>query len=61
MSYEAAGLKEGYQHPSKNGSGSCGILITAAKVDVTNPATLSAELFGGVTQVCGTPNALLQF
>uniref|UniRef100_A0A383VGR7 NADH:ubiquinone oxidoreductase intermediate-associated protein 30 domain-containing protein n=1 Tax=Tetradesmus obliquus TaxID=3088 RepID=A0A383VGR7_TETOB len=49
--FEAAGLKEGYQQPSGNGSGSGGILITAAGVDVTNPATLSAELFEGVTQV----------
>ncbi|WIA12335.1 hypothetical protein OEZ85_012388 [Tetradesmus obliquus] len=49
--FEAAGLKEGYQQPSGNGSGSFGILITAAGVDVTNPATLSAELFEGVTQV----------
>lgn len=49
--FEAAGLKDGYQQPSGNGSGSGGILITAARVDVTNPATLSARLFESVTQV----------
>jgi hypothetical protein len=50
--FEASGLKEGYQQPADNGSGgSGGILITEAGVDVTNPATLTADLFKGVTQV----------
>jgi hypothetical protein len=53
--FHAAGLKEGYQTLIEDGSsssgGSGGILITAAGVDVTDPATLTAELFEGVTQV----------
>jgi hypothetical protein len=58
--FEAAGLKEGYQQPAQDGSsssGSGGILITAAGVDVTDAATLTAELFEGVTQV--RPNELV--
>eukprot|EP00878_Enallax_costatus_P001050 GHUV01001185.1.p1 GENE.GHUV01001185.1~~GHUV01001185.1.p1 ORF type:complete len:643 (+),score=165.16 GHUV01001185.1:143-2071(+) len=43
--FESCGLKEG------NSSSSGGILITAGGVDVTNPETLTAELFQGVTQV----------
>lgn len=46
--FSSADLKEGYQ--SKNAKG--GILITSEGVDVTNPDTLTAELFEGVTQVC---------
>jgi hypothetical protein len=50
--FGASGLVEGYQQPSNSGKGgSGGILITEAGVDVTNPATLSAGLLKGVTQV----------
>lgn len=51
--FSAAGLQEGYQQPAQQGTagGSGGILITAGDVDVTNPATLTAGLFEGVSQV----------
>lgn len=48
--FTEAGLKEGYQNGSGR-SGSGGILITEAGVDVTNPDTLTQQLFEGVTQV----------
>ncbi|KAI8465804.1 MAG: complex I intermediate-associated protein 30-domain-containing protein [Monoraphidium minutum] len=43
--FSGMGIQEGRQ---AEGSG---IMFTAAGVDVTNPATLNAELFAGVTQV----------
>lgn len=53
--FSEAGLKEGYQVPAEGSSassgGSGGILITEAGVDVTNPDTLTKQLFEGVTQV----------
>lgn len=55
--FSEAGLREGYQVPAEEGSSSSsasssGILITEAGVDVTNPETLTKQLFEGVTQVC---------
>jgi hypothetical protein len=52
--FTEAGLVEGYQVPADSSSSSSskgGILITEAGVDVTNPATLTKQLFEGVTQV----------
>jgi hypothetical protein len=51
--FSEAGLQEGYQNLGQGGSssGSGGILIVEAGIDVTNPDTLTKQLFGGVTQV----------
>jgi hypothetical protein len=45
--YGGLGLKEGFQGPGRSG----GILFTAAGIDVSDAATLTADLFKGVTQV----------
>lgn len=47
--FAAEGLLEGYQRPEQRAGG---VLFTASGIDVTNPSTLSAGLFEGVTQVC---------
>jgi hypothetical protein len=50
--FTEAGLQEGYQNPGQgSNSGSGGILIVEAGIDVTNPDTLAKQLFQGVTQV----------
>lgn len=56
--FTEAGLQEGYQQAadgsdssSSSSGGSGGILIVEAGVDVTNPETLTPQLFEGVTQV----------
>eukprot|EP00775_Hariotina_reticulata_P006495 gene6495-6723_t len=46
--FSTAGLKEGYQQEEQPSSG---ILFVNSNVDVTDPSTLTAELFKGVTQV----------
>jgi len=45
--FTTAGLTEGYQQESDPSSG---ILFVESNVDVTDPSTLTAELFEGVTQ-----------
>jgi hypothetical protein len=45
--FTEAGLTEGYQQEEDSSSG---ILLVESNVDVTNPSTLTAELFEGVTQ-----------
>lgn len=47
--FKELGLKEGAQKGAGGAKG--GILIFQGIVDVTSPATLTAELFEGVTQV----------
>lgn len=50
--FTEAGLQEGYQTAAADSSSSSsGILIYEAGVDVTNPETLSKQLFEGVSQV----------
>jgi hypothetical protein len=49
--FTEAGLQEGYQAAAAGSNGSSGILIIESGVDVTNPATLTKQLFEGVTQV----------